>query len=287
MDVFITGATGFIGKKLIDYISNDKRFDSIYCLSRKKNFFSSAINVMSGSLDDLHNMPVIKVDVCIHLAAITDSSLNDKKDVFRTNAEGTEKVIEFCKRSGIQRIIFISSVNVYLKKKYTYALSKLYAEDCIKNSGLKYSVIRCSLVYGNGCPSFNKIIRYADLFHMVPILGPGKSYKQPIYIDEVCEDIIRCTFSMAENTVYDLYGKTKLTYNEMVKVILATSGKKALLLHLPVKPFLVMSELCYKYNIPFPVSPEQISHMCEDLCSHTDIDSARSDEFFNNVCKYI
>lgn len=287
MDVFITGATGFVGRKLLEFIENDERFENIYCLCRKATDFSSRVNVIVGSLDELQNIPGIKADVCLHLAAITDSSSADKKDIFKINAEGTEALVDFCKRSGIPQIVFVSSVNVYLKKKYSYALSKLYAEECIKKSDVRYSILRCSLVYGPDCPSFEKIIRFADLFHLVPVLGPGRSYKQPIYIDEVCNEIIRQAFLSDENMICDLYGKTKMTYNEMVKAIIAVNCKRAFLVHLPITPFRIISEFCYKFNIPFPVYPEQISHMCENLCAEKAFDNARLDEFQSNLHKYI
>lgn len=287
MNVFITGATGFIGKKLVEFIESDNRFENIYCLCRTEHNFPCKINIIIGSLDELNNISPIKADVCLHLAAITDSSGVNKKDLFKTNVEGTEKVIEFCKKCGIPRIIFLSSSNVYLKKKYSYALSKLSAEELIKKSGIRYSILRCSLVYGTDCPSFEKIIRFADIIHTVPVLGSGKSYKQPIYLDEVCNEIIRLVFSSDENTICDLYGKTKLSYNKMVKSILAASHKQAFLLHLPITPILILSELCYKFNIPFPVSPEQISHMCEDSCSKSSSDNTYSDDFYNNLHKFI
>lgn len=286
MNVFITGATGFIGRRLLELIENDERFENIYCLCRRGQPFSSKVNTVTGSLEELENLPPVKADVCIHLAAVTDSSAADKKDVFKINAEGTSKVVEFCKRSSIPRIVFFSSANVYLKRRYSYALSKISAEEYIKDSGLSYSIVRCALVYGKGCSSFEKIIRYADLLHIIPVTGTGKAFKQPVYIDDVCNEIIRLVFSKEGNTVTDLYGKIKMTYDEMVKMILSVSGRRALLLHLPVAPFRIMSEFCYKKNIPFPVSPEQISHLCEDTCCEAEV-SSDPDEFIKNLRRYM
>ena len=287
MTVFITGATGFIGSRFLELTKNDPRFQKIYCLCRKEQSFSSKINVINGSLEELAYMQPIKADVCLHLAAVTDSANAGKKEMFKTNVEGTDKVIEFCKKSGIPRIVFLSSVNVYLKKKYTYALSKIAAEEAIEKSGLKYSNLRCSLVYGSGCPSFKKILRFADCFHLIPVLGKGNSYKQPIYIDEACNEIIKYTLSPSiENGTYDLYGKTKMTYNEMVRSIIAVNNRKALMVHLPVYPFILVSEYCYKHNLSFPIYPEQISHMCEDQYSKTDFNTDHLDDFHNNLLKY-
>ncbi len=289
MDIFITGATGFVGKQLLELIAADNRFQKIYCLHRKECETSSRINLVSGSLEDLRNIPPVKADVCIHLAAITNSSVANNTDIFNTNAEGTAQVIEFCRKSNISKIVFLSSVNVYLKKKYSYALSKILAEEHIKSSDLKYSILRCSLVYGNGCQSFEKIVKFAKKFHVVPVLGAGKSYKQPIYIDEVCHEIIKHTFLMEQNIICDLYGKTKMTYNEMVKALISANRERAFLLHLPIKPFIFFSEIFYNLGIPFPIHPEQISHMCEDLYYENpqkDFYDAYLDEFYDNLCKY-
>ena len=293
MNVFITGASGFIGKQLLEHIESDSRFEKVYCLCRSNVDLLSRFTVINGSLEELEKTPPVDADVCIHLAAVTDSTAasgDEVSDVFSINADGTASVVEFCKKSNISKIVFLSSVNVYLKEKYTYALSKLSAEEHIRNSGLEYSILRCALVYGKGCQSFDKIIRFAKLFHVVPVLGTGNAYEQPIYIDEVCSAVIHHAFLKGENTVCDLYGKTKMIYNEMVKVLLEANNSRAMLLHMPIAPFQVISEFFYRHKIPFPIQPEQISHMCEDLCCNdSEKKSCESyqDEFADNLRKYI
>ncbi len=290
MNIFITGASGFIGKQLLEHIEADSRFEKIYCLCRKNTELPSRFTVINGTLEDLGKIPPINAHVCIHLAAVTNSITSDEADVFRINSDGTAEVIEFCKKSNISRIVFLSSINVHLAKKYTYALSKLAAEEHIRNSGLEYSILRCSLVYGKGCQSFEKILRFAKLFHVVPVLGNGKAYEQPVYIDEVCRAIIDNAFLTDENRIFDLYGKTKMTYNEMVKTLIEANNTRAMLLHLPIAPCKTISEFFYRRKIPFLIQPEQISHMCEDLYCH---DSEKNhyetylDEFHDNLRKYI
>lgn len=291
MNIFITGASGFVGKQLLEHIESDSLFEKVYCLCRKNTDLPSRFSVINGSLEDLGKIPPVDADVCIHLAAVTNSTTADNDDVFRINSDGTAEVIGFCKKSNISKIVFLSSVNVYLKEKYTYALSKLAAEEHIRNSGLDYSILRCSLVYGKGCQSFDKIVRFAKLFHVVPVLGNGKAYEQPVYIDEVCRAIIDNSFPTDENCVFDLYGKTKMTYNEMVKILIAVNNTRALLLHLPIAPFSAVAEFCYQHKIPFPVQPEQISHMCEDLCCRNDEENLSENyelyDFADNLHKYI
>lgn len=290
MKVFVTGASGFIGRQLLEHIATDSRFEKVYCLCRSDVNLPSNFTAIYGSLDDLMNIPAIDADVCIHLAAVTNSTTADSDDVFRINSDGTATVVDFCKKSNISRIVFLCSINVYLAKKYTYALSKLAAEEHIRNSGLEYSILRCSLVYGKGCQSFDKILRFAKLFHIVPVLGDGKACEQPIYIDEVCRAIIFHAFMTDESKTCDLCGKTKMSYNEMVKHLALAIDTHVFLFHLPIAPFVAVSEFCYRHKIPFSIQPEQISHMCEDLCCKDEEKLAENyglDDFSDNLRKYI
>lgn len=293
MKVFITGASGFIGKQLLKHIESDSRFEEVFCLCRKDIIdLPSRFTIINGSLEDLSRTPGFNADVCIHLAAVTNSVSVDDSDIFRINSDGTAEIIAFCKKNNIPRIVFLSSINVYLEKKYAYALSKISAEEHIKNSGLEYSILRCSLVYGEGCQSFDKIICFIKQFHIVPVFGNGKAYEQPIYIDEVCNEIIRHVFLIKESKILDLYGKTKMTYNEMVRQLAEKVNSRIFfILHLPKTPFVALSEFCCRHKICFPIQPEQISHMCEDLhCKSNEnnlTENYQLDEFSVNLNKYI
>ena len=288
MNLFITGAGGFIGRRLMNDIAADSRFEKVYCLCRKDIDLPSGFIAVKGALDSLEATAPIDADVCIHLAAITNSQSPGSDEVFRTNADGTAAVVEFCKKSNIKKIVFLSSINVYLNKKYEYALSKLSAEEHIKNSGLEYSILRCSLVYGEGCQSFDTILRFAKALHVVPVFGNGKALEQPIYANEVSRAILSHTDLTGENKVCDLFGKTKMTYNEMVKALTRAVGAKAVILHLPKAPVVALSEFCCRKKIPFPIQPEQISHMCEDLGSENETAEAfHLGTFEENLKKYL
>ncbi len=291
MNVFITGAGGFIGKQLLEHIAADGRFEKIYCLWRRESDLPAPFITVRGSLEELANIQPIDADICIHLAAVTDSTVSADEDMFKINADGTAQVVDFCRKSHIAKIIFLSSIMVYLSEKYTYADSKLAAEEHIKNAGIEYAILRCSLVYGKGCPSFDKIVRFAKCLHFIPVLGNGKAYEQPIYMDEVCRTILHHATQKQKSGIFDLFGKEKMTYNEMVKRIAAAAGHRVFLLHLPALPFRFVSAFCARHNLPFPIQPEQIAHMCEDLHSRGQQADATQgmalDGFEENLRKYM
>ena len=291
MNIFVTGAGGFIGQQLLAYLAADSRFEKIYCLWRRKTELPAPFITVHGSLEDLADLPIVDADVCIHLAAVTDSTVADGEDMFSVNADGTARVAEFCKRSNIGKIVFLSSVLVYLSEQYTYAKSKLAAEEHIRNAGMDFCILRCSLVYGKGCPSFGKILHFARVLHCVPVFGNGKALEQPVYMDEVCRTIVHHAVQRDNCGTFDLFGKNKMTYNEMVRQILSAAGCRAFLLHLPVFPFRFVARLCERHKLPFPVSPEQIAHICENLvfanqCPDATTAIALAD-FAENLGKYM
>lgn len=180
MNVLITGATGFIGTHLVDYLLKDHALNLILPMrtSLPKKWHLQQVTYLR--LKDL-NAPEIElfweralknVDVIIHLAAmahVVSNSEENPLELFRKiNVEATEKLLRTAKLSRVKKFIFISSIGVHgkrtlpgeelvedseLKPQDFYAISKVEAESKVlsicENSKLNWIIIRPSLVYGN------------------------------------------------------------------------------------------------------------------------------------------
>ncbi|KPK00268.1 MAG: hypothetical protein AMK71_08565, partial [Nitrospira bacterium SG8_35_4] len=140
--LFITGAGGFIGSKLLEKIDFE-HYENIYCLGRREN---DVIRKFSG----YSNCTFIQADISeaekyreylksattvVHLAAITGKASRD--EYFRINSEGTEILLSHSADSGVRDFIFISSIaaNFVNVGAYYYAQSKIEAEQLVKRSG--------------------------------------------------------------------------------------------------------------------------------------------------------
>lgn len=266
MNIFITGASGFVGKDLVEVLSREPTVDNIFALYRKKEqiAFLPKVNPVLGELNTLPEMKLdAKIDILIHLAGYYKTESKPKCE--EINVQGTQNAIALCKNNTIPRILFFSTINVCLKSKGCYAKSKLEAENEVKNSGLDYMILRPSLIYKDRSGSLGKIIGYVEKLPFVPIFGSGKAKEQPIHIDEV----IALTLAMLRDfkparTLYAA-GKDAMSFKELVGVIGQSMNRKARMLPVPAKPAYWMLKLFEKAGIHPGVSSEQVAHMSEDL----------------------
>lgn len=292
MNVLITGASGFVGKHLTEALCNTKQIDRIYTLSHRSPLSSTdqKVRVISGDMDSIEKVIMSEsIDTVIHLAAIWRT--NNKKDIYNCNTAGTANIISFCKKNNIGNILFLSTVNIYLKHKGDYALSKIDAEELIKNSGLNYYILRPSLIYGANDPGLSRIINHIKKSKLFPVFGDGKKTEQPIYIHELIRLITTILFSGEKNIIIDACGRTACTYNELLDTIAHILKKKIYKIHIPVAPVQLILHFIEALNLPFPLNSEQVAHIDENLDRDMRTIEAkynlRLEDFKDNLKKYL
>ena len=140
MKIFITGATGFLGKHLVPKLDF---CDSIRCLVRKSSDISSIklknVEFCYGDINDINslNQAMKDVDIVIHMAASIFAK--NKEDQYKINVEGTKNIVELCKKNKIKKLIYISTVSVVYGEEYPnqgYILTKKEGEEVVLNSNL-------------------------------------------------------------------------------------------------------------------------------------------------------
>lgn len=194
--VFITGVTGFVGRNLLKMM-DFAQYQHIYGVGRSENDairpFLGGDNftfIQSDILDAQGYREYLKSsDVVVHLAALTGKACEE--EYFRVNLDGTRVLLEQCQAVKIDRFLYISSIAAKFSdvKYYHYAKAKLAAEDEVRNSTIPYTIIRPTILLGNGAPlleSFKKLIKGP----VVPIFGDGLTRIQPIYVGDFADCIL-------------------------------------------------------------------------------------------------
>ncbi len=222
--VFITGATGFIGRRLVDFLLKEGM--ALYLLNRdvkkKKEFPSSLrIHFLDGSLGELqaYKKEIQECDYIVHLAGAVGKHASE--EYYCLNTDATKTLLSIAEGSRKLRcFLFLSSGSAVgnvegLITEETpcnpvtdYGKSKLMAEEALleaaEKRGFPVVILRPPLVFGEGdCNSLRdvsilKLYQFISRgwYHHVAPLPMGR--KSVLYIDNLCESMCRVLEGKAE-----------------------------------------------------------------------------------------
>lgn len=249
MIVGITGATGFIGKKLAQQCISAGH--TVRVLSRKElaqGILPDAVRWYRGGLDDEELLkPFAKnVDVMYHCAA----EIIDPSRMMHTNRDGTRKLIQ-ASRGEIGRWVQLSSVGVYgpvrdgivsegrpEKPSGIYEASKAQADDLVRTASHECAfdtvLLRPSIIYGPEMTnqSVFQLIRMINrgLFFFIGPKGASANY---VHVDDVVDALVECGMNpRATNRTFNL--STSDTLEVLVEAVAEALGRPIPALRLPL-----------------------------------------------------
>ena len=261
MRIFITGGTGFIGRRLTQKLT-DQNHDIVLLLrdqSMAASFSGKKVEFVSGDLfnEEALDEGMEGCDWVFHMAAFTEPWSKDPSSVFRTNVTGTINVLEAAVRNSVKKVVFTSTggtmsfshdgkpvselTNQDPEYHTLYEKTKAEAERaaidyCTK--GLHVVIVNPTRVYGPGklskSNSLTKIIRLyiSGLWRIIP--GNGESIGNYVFIDDVVEGHILAATLGRKGERYILGGEN-LTFRELFRITGEVSGKKRKLITLPLR----------------------------------------------------
>lgn len=253
MRAFLTGASGFIGSHLVDYLL-ERKWQVRTLRHERKIHREEEIEVVRGDVRDFHTLrdALEETDVLFHMAASLGSALISGEEFYKINAAGTKNVLKAAQEKKVKRIVHLSSAGVLgsVEKNETaseeYPLNPVSIYDQTKLEGEKIAiqkaregmdivVVRPGWVYGPGDRrTFKLISSIADRKFI--LVTRGKTWQTPIYIQDLIEGILLCTEKGRKGEIYHLSGGEVLRVREIVEVIASATGKKIPPLTLPLFP---------------------------------------------------
>jgi NADH dehydrogenase len=203
-------------------------------------------------------------EIVVHLAALVNSA--DRKKFQEVNVDGTKNLLDASKKYGVKRFVFFSSAVITSKIKGIYSDSKIKGEKLVRDSGVPYTIVRPSLLYGdNDVKNFGGMIKLIKKLPIVPTVGSGNAKTQPVYIGDVVDAVVSVIGSQkAKNNEYFIAGPETLTLNEMIGITSKKLGVKRLKFHVPIilaRPVVFFYERLAKNP---SIITEQIKRMNED-----------------------
>jgi len=262
--IFVTGGSGFVGRTLLMALRPLGR--PVITLARQDlpDASGAGVTVVRGDLLDPESyLDALRAcEVVIHLAAATGRA--SAEEHFRVNAEGTSVLMEACRRAGVPKVIFISSIATTFPDKtgYHYALAKCLAEETVTKSGLRYSILRPTAILGPGAPVLGSLEKLA-LLPVIVMPGSGKVKVQPIDVTDVARCITETIRQdLFTNDTVEIGGPDQVTMQDLLQHIrVARIGRSGRVLHVPLAALSVPLRLAESLGLGrlLPISAGQLS----------------------------
>jgi len=243
--ILVTGGTGFVGREIVQRLREVGHRVRVLTRRRSHGQFLEAdpgIELCAGDVTDPESLvrAMDGVTAVVHLVGIIAETRHVTFE--QIHAEGTRHVVNAAKRNGVKRLVMISALGTRAHAASRYHSSKYAGEQAVRESGMDYTILRPSVIYGS---NDHLIKAMATFFRppfswlrakLQPLPGGGESKVQPVYVQDVAEAAVRSL--VAAKTIgktYDVVGPKAMTWKEFLSTVLERMGASCVSEHLPVQ----------------------------------------------------
>ncbi len=237
MKILVTGATGYIGKRLIPLLLNDGH--TIVCPVRDKkraeNYFKDEKNIELIEADFLKSNSLSAIPKDIDAAYYLIHSMSNSAKEFHVLEEKCAfNFKRFAKKTTIKQVIYLSGITNDTKLS-KHLLSRKNVENTLTSKKYALTTFKAGIIVGSGSASF-EIIR--DIVEKLPAMIAPKwlnTKTQPLSIRDVLDFLYKSLGKeVLYNTSHDIFGPEVLTYKEMLLQFAEVRKLKRYILTVPV-----------------------------------------------------
>jgi uncharacterized protein YbjT (DUF2867 family) len=268
MNILVSGATGFVGRTVTKHLLEDGH--SVRALSRSAQSAADTLGASDAGRAAVEQgrLTFVEADVTepstldgvvqgvegvvqaaqFHGAPVEDASRGLTYDA--VDRAGTVNLVAAIARvygratagpdlvrfaGGAPRFVYMSGISVSSRPRTYWDRAKWQAEEAIRGSGLRWTIVRSCWIFGPGDEALNRILAYSDILPFAPMFGTGEEPLTPIFVEDVGR-FVTLAFSRPEvslDTTFGVGGPDVVTLPEFLRLALAAMGRKRPVLRIP------------------------------------------------------
>lgn len=267
MRILVTGAGGFVGSHLVPRLLSEGH--AVRAIVRSKGRPPPSVEAVAGDVRDemLLRNAMEGCEAVVHLAAVLRE---DGGSFTGINVGGTTAVVRACSAAKVSRLIHMSAEGARPDNPSRFLRSKAEAEEVVRSSGLRWTILRPSLILGRGSGFGVRMARAVRGRRRVPIIGRGNNMVQPVHVDDVCSAVLHCLSDpRSEGRVVGIGGPTRIPLGELTIAVARAAGSSGRPMHIPVPIARVAARALDLVSSNPPVTPDEVTMMSQpNVCDN-------------------
>jgi len=154
------------------------------------------------------------------------------RTTFDTAVRNSRTLIQAAKDAGVRRIVHVSIANPSLDSPLGYYKGKAQVEQAVVESGMSYAILRPTVIFGTEDILINNIAWFVRHFPVFAAPGDGRYGIRPIYVADMAEALAEAV-NQQENSVRDAVGPEMFHFEELVRLVARSVGRRIGLVHVP------------------------------------------------------
>ena len=226
--ICLLGGSGFVGRHIAQLLSARGIEVVVPTRSRERAKALILLPTVDVAEADVHDEATLErltrdADAVINLVGVLHDG-RGRQGFADAHIALARKVVAVCGKNGIQRLLHMSALNADIDGASAYLRSKGGAETVVRESGLKWTVFRPSVIFGGGDKFLTMFARLQKFMPIVALGSPNARF-QPVWVEDVAQAFVHALFEPhSYGRSYDLCGPKVYTLRELVALAGRWSG---------------------------------------------------------------
>lgn len=263
--VCIIGGSGFVGRAIVRQAIEAGYSVTVACRhpERARDLQVNGARLVKADITNGKGVveAVAGADCVINLVGLLFE--RGRYSFSAAHVKGTENTLLACKNAGIARYLHMSALGAAKVPASRYSRTKGEAEMRVRQSGLKWTIFRPSIIYGRGDSFFNKFKAMTRFAPALPVIS-GSTRFQPVWVEDVARAFVLAIDNpRTEGQLYELGGPKQYSFKELLQLLMASLGRSRLLIPVPGFAAKIMAALMQLLPTP-PLTLDQLKLLARD-----------------------
>lgn len=267
LSILVTGATGFIGSRLVSVLSSSGY--TVKGLSRKKLANTKNVKYIQA---DVFNLEQLKsamhgIDIAYYLLHSMEGNKSEWQEFASRERTQAQNFLNAATASGVKRIIYLGGLVNDSLDLSPHMRSRKEVGEILASGNIPVTELRASIIIGAKGGSYAMLRYLVERLRIMICPSWVKSLAQPIAVDDVVYYLAEClTRSETIGKIFEIGGPEKITYEQLMRVYSAYLNKNLFVLQIP---FLTTRLSSYWVDLITPVKASLARPLIDSLVHDT------------------